>query len=76
MQFPDCNLVVTDQKSERPKISVKQDEAYDTPANVLVSELMILANEAVGKIGMAYRDIAFKQLPITRLLFCHLSMYQ
>lgn len=51
MQFPDSTMTVSDPRSANPAISVKRDETYETPANVFVMELMITANEAVGKLG-------------------------
>ena len=47
-------MVVSDPRSADPIISVKRDDAYETPATIFVSELMILANEAVGKLGESH----------------------
>lgn len=44
-------MVVTDLNSPSPRIMLKGDELFDTPSQTLVSELMIMANEAVGKLG-------------------------
>ena len=54
VQFPDSMMLVSNPRSANPTISVKRDDAYETPANLFVSELMIMANEAVGKLGMFY----------------------
>ena len=60
IQFPDSVMLVSNPRAANPTITVKRDEAYDTPANLFVSELMILANEAVGRLGMSY----FKASPV------------
>ena len=51
LQSPESNMVVTDLNSPSPRIMLKGDELFDTPSQTLVSELMIMANEAVGKLG-------------------------
>lgn len=54
-QLQDCEIVVTDARSVHPAVALKDGSADNTPANLFVSELMILANEAVGKFGERHR---------------------
>lgn len=52
LSMPECDMRIIQPNSLVPDISMRfSDGGEDSPAQTLVSELMIMANEAIGLLG-------------------------
>ncbi|KAL4859933.1 putative ribonuclease [Chlorella vulgaris] len=67
--MPESSLRVQGAEREDPDVCLEQEDQYASPARMLVSEMMILAGEAVGELGrrlavpLPYRGQAQPVLP-------------
>ncbi len=48
---PECSLRVSRSDEDEPEIQARPETSQDTPGHQLVSEMMILANEAAARTG-------------------------